>query len=98
MSSTAEKRTEARRMVQVLDKSLPGPVTSLWVSTLHRTSSSSGMRSDVSGAQQTRFCTTQTEDAMDSILPCAAEEWLRVFNRHNQFGNAAKLKFRYSAH
>lgn len=41
--------------------------------------------------------TTTTEDAMDSIIPCVAEEWFRpVLQQHSKFGNASKLAFRYS--
>lgn len=60
-TSAAERRTETRRVVGLLDKSIAGPVASLWASSLHRTPSF-GRLSDSSSnpGQRTRFCTTKT--------------------------------------
>lgn len=99
-------------MVTLLDRTLPVPIASLVAVSLHRQrSSESGSLGSLQSGQHkqpkqgaaqphsTRFLTTKTEDAMDSILPCAAEEWFRpVLQQHNKFGNPAKLSFRYSAH
>ena len=41
---------------------------------------------------RTRFVVTRTEDAIDSVLPCAAE---RVFKRPGRFANASGLRFSY---
>lgn len=35
---------------------------------------------------------------MDSVIPCAAEEFFRPMMQQNRFGNAAKLQFRYAQH
>lgn len=43
---------------------------------------------------KTRFVLSRTEDAMDSVLPCAAE---RMFHRPGRFANAANLRFNYQA-
>lgn len=40
----------------------------------------------------TRFVLSQTEDAIDSVLPCAAE---RMFKRPGKFGNPNNLRFSY---
>lgn len=42
---------------------------------------------------RTKFVLSRTEDAMDSVLPCAAE---RMFHRPGRFANANKLRFDYS--
>lgn len=36
------------------------------------------------------------DDAMDSVFPCAAEEWLRPMLR-SKFDNPAKLNFQYAS-
>lgn len=41
----------------------------------------------------TRFVLSRTEDAMDSVLPCAAE---RMFRRPGKFSNPSNLRFDYS--
>lgn len=41
---------------------------------------------------KTRFVLSRTEDAMDSVLPCAAE---RVFKRPGRFANASGMRFSY---
>jgi hypothetical protein len=41
---------------------------------------------------KTRFVLSATEDAMDSVLPTAAE---RMFRRAGRFGNASAMTFRY---
>jgi hypothetical protein len=43
---------------------------------------------------KTRFVLSRTEDAMDSVLPCAAE---RMFHRPGRFANASALRFNYQA-
>lgn len=43
---------------------------------------------------RTRFVLSSTEDAIDSVLPCAAE---RMFKRPGRFGTAAALKFNYQS-
>lgn len=43
---------------------------------------------------RTRFVLTSTEDAIDSVLPCAAE---RMFRRPGKFANARNLHFSYQA-
>ena len=42
------------------------------------------------GGARARFVTSRTEDAIDSVLPCAAE---RVFKRPSRFANAAAMRF-----
>jgi hypothetical protein len=39
-------------------------------------------------------CVLFAEDAMDSVIPCAAEEFFRPMLQ-NRFGNPAKLQFSY---
>jgi hypothetical protein len=46
------------------------------------------------GGGKTRFVLSRTEDAMDSVLPCAAE---RMFWRPGRFGNPSNLHFSYQA-
>jgi hypothetical protein len=43
-----------------------------------------------------KFTLTKTEDAMDSVLPCVAEELFRPMMQ-NRFGNAAKLDFQFTS-
>ncbi|KIY95635.1 hypothetical protein MNEG_12326 [Monoraphidium neglectum] len=43
---------------------------------------------------RTRFVLSRTEDAIDSVLPCAAE---RMFKRPGKFGNPGGLRFTYDA-
>jgi hypothetical protein len=43
---------------------------------------------------KTRFVLSRTEDAIDSVLPCAAE---RMFWRPGRFGNPSNLHFSYQA-
>jgi hypothetical protein len=43
---------------------------------------------------RTRFVLSSTEDAIDSVLPCAAE---RMFKRTGKFGNVGAMKFNYQA-
>ncbi|GBF91648.1 hypothetical protein Rsub_03952 [Raphidocelis subcapitata] len=43
---------------------------------------------------RTKFVLSRTEDAMDSVLPCAAE---RMFHRPGRFANANNLRFDYSS-
>ncbi|KAI8473587.1 MAG: hypothetical protein J3K34DRAFT_391735 [Monoraphidium minutum] len=52
-------------------------------------SSSSG---GASPPGRTRFVLSKTEDAIDSVLPCAAE---RMFRRPGKFGTASNLRFTY---
>jgi hypothetical protein len=42
----------------------------------------------------TRFVLSHTEDAIDSVLPCAAE---RMFKRPGKFANADNLRFNYAS-
>jgi hypothetical protein len=42
---------------------------------------------------KTRFVLSATEDAIDSVLPCAAE---RMFRRPGRFANANNMRFNYS--
>lgn len=44
------------------------------------------------GSGRTRFVLSRTEDAIDSVLPCAAE---RMFKRPGKFGNVNAMKFNY---
>jgi hypothetical protein len=95
-------RTNAVRLVAMADRSLAGPVASLFVghalggagipraSANGRNGSGSGSGSGSADASPThlsggnsgngaggvRFTTTRTEDAMDSVLPTAAEDLL----------------------
>jgi len=98
----ASERADARRVVGLFDKTMTGPVASLWVSSLntHRPVRLSDGGTAQGGPQRTRFTITRTEDtASYSLIPCAAEEWFRpLFEQNSKFGNPAKLKFRYSAH
>lgn len=102
MSQTQSERADARRMIPLFDKSIAGPVASLWVSSLNTPSKKIRLSDGGSqaGQQRTRFMVTRTEDtASYSLIPCAAEEWFRpLFEQNSKFGNPAKLKFRYSAH
>ncbi|GBF96896.1 hypothetical protein Rsub_09901 [Raphidocelis subcapitata] len=61
-----------------------------------RSGGSGGGASTPRGAAggKTRFVLSRTEDAMDSVLPCAAE---RMFWRPSRFGNASNLRFNYQA-
>lgn len=43
---------------------------------------------------KTKFVLSRTEDAMDSVLPCAAE---RMFHRPGRFANANNLRFNYQS-
>lgn len=100
--STQERRSEARRTISLLDRTLAGPVASVWANQLHRANSGSLRRvSDHAGDQaarsNVRFTLTKTEDAMDSVLPCVAEELLRPMMQ-SKFGNPARLDFRYTSH
>lgn len=36
------------------------------------------------------------DDAMDSVFPCVAEEWLRPIMQ-NKFSNPAKMNFQYAS-
>ena len=90
-------RTNAVRLVAMADRSLAGPVASLFVGAAfggggggpsRPTGGGSGSGSGSADASPThlagnggggggvRFTTTRTEDAMDSVLPTAAEDLL----------------------
>lgn len=94
-------RTNAVRLVAMADRSLAGPVASLFVghalgsAGIPRASAANGRNGSGSGsgsgsadaspthlsgngngAGGVRFTTTRTEDAMDSVLPTAAEDLL----------------------
>jgi hypothetical protein len=98
--STQERRSEARRTIGLLDRTLAGPVASVWAQQLHRANSGSLRRVSDHATDQSsnvRFTLTKTEDAMDSVLPCVAEELLRPMLQ-SKFGNPARLNFRYTSH
>lgn len=89
-------RTNAVRLVAMADRSLAGPVASLFVGAAFGGSGAGPSRPNAGGSGSgsgsadvspthlagasgnggVRFTTTRTEDAMDSVLPTAAEDLL----------------------
>lgn len=99
--SNAERASEAKRQISILDRSLAGPVASVWAQQLFYSGSGRSRVSD-DGSSKTkvqprvRFMVTKTDDAMDSVFPCVAEEWLRPIMQ-NKFSNPAKMNFQYAS-
>lgn len=95
---------DAKRVVTLLDPRIAGPVASLWTASLYghvpiaRQSSSMGSRSSMEEDRPVgvRFVVTRTEDALDSVLPCAAETLFKPLSQ-NKFSNASKLQFSYGS-
>jgi len=91
---------DIRRQLMLFTPTLGVPVASLVTNALFpapprtprsATKSESHQRRESRG---TRFVLSRTEDAMDSVLPCAAEELFRPMMQ-SKFANPAKLNFRY---
>ena len=84
-------------MVLLLSPAIAGPVASMWTSHLYGNDAGSGSaRSSMEAVctTRTRFTTTRTEDAMDSVLPSAPEAMIKDLRRQNgRFSNPATLKW-----
>lgn len=98
---TSVEPVQAKRMVHLFDARIAGPVASMWAQALFGVPSHgmSGGTPRSSLEQQpavrgVRFVVSRTEDAMDSVIPCAAEELLRPMIQ-SKFADAAKMQFRY---
>eukprot|EP00775_Hariotina_reticulata_P012944 gene12944-13072_t len=87
---------DTKRTICLLDARLAGPVASIWSSHLHRQrrDSEGNLEQNVPNLSKTCFIVSRTEDAMDSVIPCAAEEFFRPMLQ-NRFSNPAKLQFSY---
>jgi hypothetical protein len=85
-------------VVTLLDPRIAGPVASLWTTNLYSNGSSGHVRSSMDLGQRpqasTRFVLSKTEDAMDSVIPCVAEELFRPMMR-SKFANPAQLQFKW---
>jgi hypothetical protein len=89
-------------MVHLFDARIAGPVASMWAQALFGVPTHSGGQTPRSSLEQqpaasragVRFVVSRTEDAMDSVIPCAAEELLRPMIQ-SKFADAAKMQFRY---
>jgi len=85
-------------MVLLLSPAIAGPVASMWTSHLYGNdvAGSGSARSSLEAVAttRTRFTTTRTEDAMDSVLPSAPEAMIKGLRAQNgRFGNPATLKW-----
>jgi len=94
---------DARRLVMLFTPSMTAPLASVMVanSVYGGQASSAGAPRRLSrgadarsaGAGAIRFVTTQTEEAMDSVLPSAPEEFFK--RRFGRFSNPSHMRFSY---
>jgi hypothetical protein len=97
---TGVEPTQAKRMVHLFDARIAGPVASMWAQALFGVPAPGMSGTPRSSLEQqpptrgVRFVVSRTEDAMDSVIPCAAEELLRPMIQ-SKFADAAKMQFRY---
>lgn len=103
LKSAPSLERDGRRMVALFEPKVGGPLAAMWLSHAilpggrrqpESVSSQQAGSASASSSKGVRFTLTRTEDAMDSVLPCAAEELLRpLAQRASKFGNPAKMRF-----
>lgn len=90
---------EAKRIVLLVSPTIAGPVASVWANALYSDNSKAPRSPHMPGAlerrnsRRIRFTTTRTEDAMDSVLPSAPEDFLKRLGNGGRFSNPERMNW-----